>query len=82
MVYRSFGHFAHEFGIFMDFSSLGCSHDIRTDLAGTDSVAADETLNGKDFLFGTWSVVHIIIYGCICRDLLTGGGPTADDEHD
>ena len=36
----------------MDFSSLDSSHDIRTDVAGTDSVAADETVNGDDFLVG------------------------------
>ena len=42
----------HEFGIFMDFSSLDYSHDIRTDLAGTDLVAAEETVNGDDFLVG------------------------------
>lgn len=36
----------------MDFSSFDYSHDIRTDLAGTDSVAADETVNGDDFPVG------------------------------
>ena len=36
----------------MDFSSFDYSHDIRTDLAGTDLVAAEETVNGDDFLVG------------------------------